>query len=86
MISSSTPQNLVVPNLGVPARGKVTGKTARQNEFITFGCNLAGNIVITLSIGPAEAIQLMKKLFFAGKNAADAIGLELRFGCILHRA
>jgi hypothetical protein len=28
----------------------------------------------------------MKKLFFAGKNAADAIGLELRFGCILHRA
>jgi hypothetical protein len=28
----------------------------------------------------------VKKLPFPGQNAADAFGLELRIGCILHRS
>jgi hypothetical protein len=42
----------VVRNLGVSQQRKVTVKTAGQDEFITSRRNLAGTIVITLSIGP----------------------------------
>lgn len=45
------PAELVVRNLGVPARKKVTGKTARQIEFITSLRNLAREIVISVSPG-----------------------------------
>jgi hypothetical protein len=41
----------VVRNLGVPARKKVTGKTARQDEFITLGRNLARAIFVLSPIG-----------------------------------
>jgi hypothetical protein len=59
MVKSSTPQNSVVRNLGVPAREKVTGKTARHDEFITFGRNLVCEIVISLSIGYCAAGTLL---------------------------
>ena len=46
------PAESVVRNLGVSQWRKVTTKTTGQDEFITLRRNLAGAIVITLSIGP----------------------------------